>query len=586
MWYHVSEPNTYLVVTGIGIKDVIIAKKRFVKPLQKVTKISITPFDFSMSLQAMTSEKLQFNLPAVFTIDGHVRLQKGVVATGGNHVQDIVKGVIEGETRSIVSNMTMEELFNNRKLFKDHVVRNVQAELEVFGLYIYNANVKELQDMGDSKYFESLARKAHEGAQSQAQVDVANARMIGRVGEAEKEGQTKQEIAKINAKTAVLETERKVEKAIADQKLRTREIAIEREIQLEQINAKRTAEQKDAELQKAVEEKRAEMELERLRATTVTQAKIARESAQQKADADLYTQTKKADAQQYNQKAEAEAIFYRSIQDADAANYKRTKDAEAALAARAKEAEAMYIMKEREAEAMFLQRQKEAEAAYLTKAREAEANYLAKKKEAEGLTELSKAYGHLASVMGGPQGLMQFLMLQNGTYERLAAENAKAIHGLQPKINVWTTDGNSSSGDASMAPIQNLFKSLPPLFSTIQDQTGMMPPSWMAQMPKREVEVKKTKDVGKLRASSVCRGRCLRVDVVLETPYETAVAIELRRIGCTEKFISVGKDLSSVVYSKLLRWGDMYFDSSVEGLGTVLLVEGALKSALPALRTF
>ncbi|KAF2206773.1 hypothetical protein CERZMDRAFT_119248 [Cercospora zeae-maydis SCOH1-5] len=492
MWYHVSEPNTYLVVTGIGIKDVIIAKKRFVKPLQKVTKISITPFDFSMSLQAMTSEKLQFNLPAVFTIgpknnpadlkkyaelltgdsDGHVRLQKGVVATGGNHVQDIVKGVIEGETRSIVSNMTMEELFNNRKLFKDQVVRNVQAELEVFGLYIYNANVKELQDMGDSKYFESLARKAHEGAQSQAQVDVANARMIGRVGEAEKEGQTKQEIAKINAKTAVLETERKVEKAIADQKLRTREIAIEREIQLEQINAKRTAEQKDAELQKAVEEKRAEMELERLRATTVTQAKIARESAQQKADADLYTQTKKADAQQYNQKAEAEAIFYRSTQDADAASYKRTKDAEAALAARAKEAQAMYIMKEREAEA-----------AYLTKAREAEANYLAKKKEAEGLTELSKAYGHLANVMGGPQGLMQFLMLQNGTYERLAAENAKAIHGLQPKINVWTTDG-ASSGDASMAPIQNLFKSLPPLFSTIQDQTGMMPPSWMAQMQK------------------------------------------------------------------------------------------------------
>ncbi|KAI5363680.1 putative Band 7 domain, Flotillin family, Band 7/SPFH domain superfamily [Septoria linicola] len=510
MWYYVSEPNSYLAVTGIGIKDVVIAKKRFVKPLQKVTKISITPFDFSMSLQAMTSEKLQFMLPAVFTIgpkddtaalkkyavlltgdsDGHVRTQKGgIVATGGNHVQDIVKGVIEGETRSIVSNMTMEELFNNRKMFKEQVVKNVQAELDQFGLNIYNANVKELQDMGDSRYFESLARKAHEGAQSQAQVDVANARMIGRVGEAEKEGQTKQEIAKINAKTAVLETERKVEKAIADQKLRTREIAIEREIQLEQIGAKRAAEQKDAELQKQVEEKRAAMELERLRATTVTQAKIAKESAQQKADADLYTQTKKADAQQYNQKAEAEAVYYRSTQDADAANYKRAKDAEAALAAREKEAQAMYIMKEREAQAMYIQREREAEAMYLTKSREAEAAYLARKKEAEGLTELSKAYGQLANVMGGPQGLMQFLMLQNGTYERLASENAKAIHGLQPRINVWTTDGANGSGDASMAPIQNLFKSLPPLFSTIQDQTGMSPPNWLAQMPSKDTEM-------------------------------------------------------------------------------------------------
>lgn len=214
------------------------------------------------------------------------------------------------------------------------------------------------------------------------------------------------------------------------------------------------------------------MELERLRATTVTQAQIARESAQQKADADLYTQTKKADAQQYNQKAEAEAIYYRSAQDTDAANYKRTKDAEAALLAQKNEAEAMYLMKEREAEAAYVQR-----------AKEAEASYISRKREAEGLSEMAKAYGQLADVMGGPQGLMQFLMLKQGTYERLAEQNAKAVQGLQPKINVWTTGGNEGGAEASMAPIQNLFKSLPPLFSTIQDQTGMTPPTWMANMP-------------------------------------------------------------------------------------------------------
>ena len=142
--------------------------------------------------------------------DGQVSARNGAatIATGRNHVQDIVKGIIEGETRSIVSNMTMEELFNNRRLFKAQVIECVQKELDQFGLRIYNANVKELQDMGESKYFESLARKAHEGAQSQAQVDVAHARMVGRVGEAEKEGEAKQRIAKINAHTAVLETER------------------------------------------------------------------------------------------------------------------------------------------------------------------------------------------------------------------------------------------------------------------------------------------------------------------------------------------------------------------------------------------
>ena len=347
MWYHVSEPNSYLAVTGAGIDKVRIVKKCFIYPFQKVTKISITPFDFSMSLQAMTSEKLQFALPAVFTIgpldemesltkyavlltgdsDGQVQApQGGTVATGRNHVQDIVKGIIEGETRSIVSNMTMEELFNNRRLFKAQVIECVQKELDQFGLRIYNANVKELQDMGDSKYFESLSRKAHEGAQSQAQVDVANARMIGRIGEAEKEGETKQKIAKIHANTAVLETERKVEKANADQILRTREIEIARELNLEQIAADRAAEQRDAELSKGVEEKRAQMELERQRATTVVQAKIARESAQEKADADLYSSNKKADAQQYNQQAEANAVYLRSAKDADGVLYSRTKE--------------------------------------------------------------------------------------------------------------------------------------------------------------------------------------------------------------------------------------------------------------------
>jgi flotillin len=412
-------------------------------------------------------------VPAVFTIGPHddkASLEKYAVlltgdsdgqvsakgtrtiATGRNHVQDIVKGIIEGETRSIVSNMTMEELFNNRRLFKRQVIECVQNELDQFGLRIYNANVKELQDMGESKYFESLARKAHEGAQSQAQVDVAHARMIGRVGEAEKEGEAKQRIAKINAHTAVLETERKVEKANADQKLRTREITIARELNLEQIASDRAAQHRDAELQRGVEEKRAAMELERLRATTVTQAKIQRESAQQHADAEFYNQSKQAEAHLINQRAEADAIAYSGEREAEIAATKKTRDAEAS---------------------------------FFVKQKEAQADFFARQQEAAGITEMAKAYGELANVLGGPQGLMQYLMLQNNTYEKLTLANAKAINGLQPKINVWNTGSAGAEGADSMAPIRNLFQTLPPLLSTIQDQTGMTPPAWLAGMPEQ-----------------------------------------------------------------------------------------------------
>ena len=109
MGYHVSNANSYLVITGGGIKDIHIVKKAFVYPWQKHSTISISPFDFEITLQAMTCEKLQFSLPAVFTIgpeDTADSLRKYAkiltgrnedtskrqATTGRSHVQDIVKG--------------------------------------------------------------------------------------------------------------------------------------------------------------------------------------------------------------------------------------------------------------------------------------------------------------------------------------------------------------------------------------------------------------------------------------------------------------------------------------------------------------
>ena len=363
MVYHVSDANSYLVVTGGGIHDVNIVKKAWVFPWQKASSISISPFDFEITLQAMTIEKLQFSLPAVFTIgpdDEPAALKKYAmlltgnsdgskkIPTGRNHVQDIVKGIIEGETRVIVSGLTMEEIFKERQIFKTKIIENVQSELDQFGLRIYNANVKELQDTPGSEYFKFLSRKAHEGASNQAKVDVANARMIGEIGEAEKRGKTRQEISKIDAQTAVLETQRKSEKAQADAELTTTQTKLNMGIQLAQIQATRQAESKDAELQRDVETKRAEMELERRRATDLVHAKIDRESAQQKADAKLYNDTKSADGTLYKQKQDAEAALvhaktdresaqqktdaklYADFKGADGTLYKQQKEAEAA----------------------------------------------------------------------------------------------------------------------------------------------------------------------------------------------------------------------------------------------------------------
>jgi flotillin len=41
MWYYISEPNSYLAITGGGIETVKIVKKAFVMPWQKVSAFAL-----------------------------------------------------------------------------------------------------------------------------------------------------------------------------------------------------------------------------------------------------------------------------------------------------------------------------------------------------------------------------------------------------------------------------------------------------------------------------------------------------------------------------------------------------------------
>lgn len=198
-------------------------------------------------------------------------------------------------------------------------------------------------------------------------------------------------------------------------------------------------------------------------------------TAQKAAEAREFEIQKATDAKQYETKKAADATLYKSQKAAEARQFDVQKDADANQYATAKMAEAEYISKVRAAEAELVAAQKKAEAMFITR-----------KREAEGLVEMAKGYAALANVMGGPEGLMQFLMIERGVYGELANANAKAIQGLQPKITVWNT-GSGGGGEGGMldpvAPIRNIFQALPPLFSTINDQTGISPPAWLAQMP-------------------------------------------------------------------------------------------------------
>ncbi|KAI3323819.1 hypothetical protein HD806DRAFT_75413 [Xylariaceae sp. AK1471] len=473
MSYKIAAPDEYLAITGMNVKNVLISKAAWVWPFQRCTRFSVQPHDYAMNLQAMTKEKLQFLLPVVFTIGPDVNarganskfarpsaadqeqqsssisqhahdedrgdaLMKYAMLLadssekqkeGAHYLENIVKGIIEGETRVLVSSMTMEEIFTEREEFKRRIFRNIQGELDQFGLKIYNANVKELKDAVGSTYFQSLSQKAHEGATNQARIDVADAQLRGNVGEADRRGHQERQIAKINAETAVQKTDRDVERATAEANLATQKTILSRDVEIARIQATRATESRDEDLKKDVEIKRAAAELERLRASDVVKATITREAKQQAADAKAY-------------EIEAEA--------------------------RAKFEQANMV---------------------------ANANLQKQLKEAQGITAMAEAYAKMGQAFGGPENLLKYMMVEKGTYIELAKANAAAVHGMQPKISVWNTGAEAGSGAGgsgasqdSTATMRNVYQLLPPLMSTIHDQTGITLPEWQfGKLPPNEV---------------------------------------------------------------------------------------------------
>lgn len=148
-------------------------------------------------------------------------------------------------------------------------MKNVQSELSQFGMIIWNANVKELQDAPGSEYFRYLRLKSHEGAINQAKVDVAQAKFKGAVGEKEREGEQRKVTSHIESDAVVYEQAREVEMSDARAKLTVQRTGFNNLIEIANIEAQKKAQMRDAELQKEVELRRAMVLQESTRAEKV-----------------------------------------------------------------------------------------------------------------------------------------------------------------------------------------------------------------------------------------------------------------------------------------------------------------------------
>jgi flotillin len=153
------------------------------------------------------------------------------------------------------------------------------------------------------------------------------------------------------------------------------------------------------------------------------------------------------------------------VQEANWALYKKQKEAEAQIAL--------------------------ADATFYARKQTAEAELYAKKKEAEGIVTLAQAQGvyvnTLLKALGGNYtALRDYMMINGGMFQEIAKINAEAIRGLEPKISIWNNGGDNGGkiGEDAMGmkEFAGVYKMLPPLFKTVHEQTGMLPPAWMGAL--------------------------------------------------------------------------------------------------------
>ena len=476
--YKVSKPSQYVVRTGWLIKDVQISKNALQLPFQTIKTFSIEPNIYSIKFNSMSKERIPFKLPSVWTIGPDIspeslkngsleKFVKTIMEKTEEERHILIDGIIQGEMRLEVANMAHDEIFNGREKFQTDVKPSIAKLLDPYGLFVYSVNIEELADLDkENSYFEEQKKRALQEVNQKARVNVAQSIRDGEIGEKVQLGETRKNIANIESEVTIVENERRKEIAESKMILQIAEANFSKETNIALAESKAAAENRALELQHAVETSRGKQEVERLRAKDYSIANLAAEIAIRKADGEAQSKRLSADATLYSMQKEAEAALYNKQKAADATLYNMQKEADGKIAF----SDAALYNKQKESDANLYNMQKEADG----KIALADATLYTMQKEAEGNLALAEAQAiglrRLIESAGSVESLVQYELINKNVLPQLAAEQAKAVLGMQPNISIWNTGNNDSTASSALT---DLFKTGMPLFDGIKQQTGI-----------------------------------------------------------------------------------------------------------------
>ena len=405
-------PNQALVIVGRGAgkkeaagsgQKVVIGGRTFVWPiLQQGFAISLEQRQIGITVEGVDKNRIKIAIKASinFKVRGDeegVRRAAQRFLSQQEALTEIIKESLEGSLRSIVGDMTIEQIISDRKGLSDRVVESTKADLAEQGLQVDLLNISDISTPG-SDYLANLGR-----------AESARARQVAEVSEAE--AQRASQFAVIEAAEQIAERQKALD--------------------LKKAVIKAETDRANAEADAAGQLARAEQE--RLVAQQEREAMAEKARVEQeRLDIDV---RKPAEARAYAQVQEANARRDASNAATEAEAYKRTTIAEANKTAAIQDAEAAAESVRRAGEA---DRDRQIASATGTRAvGEARAAAVEAEGRAEAVATDAKAE---ALKKYGEAALVQELIERLPDIVRAAAEPIASIQGM----TVVSTDGASS----------------------------------------------------------------------------------------------------------------------------------------------
>ena len=281
----ICRPNEMLVVTGSksnqgnqGVKGYRVVANggcTFVKPiLETARRMDVTLLPVLVEVNnAYSKGGTPLNIQAIANVkvstDPEIRNNaiERFLGRDNKEIVQVAKENLEGNLRSVLAQLTPEQVNEDRLRFAEQIADDVGEDLRRLGLQLDTLKIQSVYD--DVDYLNSISRRRV--AQIVRDAEIAEAEAIGQAERIEAEMEEVAEVVRTEADTVVLEKDNDVRTKVAQMEKQAR--SEEERTEAAELEARARAEQQ---LQKV----RAELERLRLKAEAVLPSK-AQQRAQE-----------------------------------------------------------------------------------------------------------------------------------------------------------------------------------------------------------------------------------------------------------------------------------------------------------------